>query len=148
MERSTAVLLTAHLTATAAMAGLIWFVQIVHYPLFHRVGRERFAAYEGDHQRRTSWVVGPPMAVEGATAIILVFAAVPGVGRWFRVASLGMLGVVQASTLLLQVPRHGQLGEGYEEETVRRLVSSNWIRTVGWTARAVAAATMVVLAAS
>ncbi len=32
-------LLILHAGATLYMAGVIWFVQIVHYPLFSRVGQ-------------------------------------------------------------------------------------------------------------
>ncbi len=39
----------AHITATLYMTGLIWFVQIVHYPLFARVGNAEFSAYEQRH---------------------------------------------------------------------------------------------------
>ncbi len=38
MNTPAAVLLTSHLLATSAMVGLIWFVQVVHYPLFAVVG--------------------------------------------------------------------------------------------------------------
>jgi hypothetical protein len=40
-----------HLAATAAMVGLIWFVQVVHYPLFASVGADEFVAYENAHTR-------------------------------------------------------------------------------------------------
>ena len=39
----TYVLLT-HLAATLYMVGVIWFVQVVHYPLFARAGAEGFAS--------------------------------------------------------------------------------------------------------
>ncbi len=54
------------------MVGVIWFVQVVHYPLFSRVGDSGFAAYSGAHSRLTGFVVGPPMLVEAATAVALV----------------------------------------------------------------------------
>ncbi|MFY0528690.1 hypothetical protein ACN28I_37835 [Archangium gephyra] len=34
---STPLVLLAHAAATLFMVGLIWFVQVVHYPLFSRV---------------------------------------------------------------------------------------------------------------
>ena len=40
------------LAVTSALFGLIWIVQVVHYPLFGRVGREGFAAYESAHRGR------------------------------------------------------------------------------------------------
>ena len=35
----------AHAAITLAMAGIIWFVQVVLYPLFGRAGEGRFAAF-------------------------------------------------------------------------------------------------------
>ena len=57
------------LLATAGMVGIIWFVQVVHYPLFTSVGRDAFVAYELRNTNLTSFVVGPFMAAEGATAL-------------------------------------------------------------------------------
>jgi hypothetical protein len=56
--------LLAHLAATLFMVGVIWFVQVVHYPLFSRAGSEKFAIYSEAHSRLTTYVVGPPMLVE------------------------------------------------------------------------------------
>ena len=41
--------LLVHVVATLVMTGLIWFVQIVHYPLMAKVGRADFAEYERLH---------------------------------------------------------------------------------------------------
>ena len=35
----------------------------------------------------------------------------------------------------LQVPCHSRLAQGFDEPTWRRLVATNWIRTVAWSAR-------------
>lgn len=147
MTTSTTLLLSLHLVATAAMVGLIWFVQVVHYPLFAAVGSEGFVAYELAHQTRTAWVVGPPMALEGVTALVLLLAPPDGVGRGLAVAGAALLAAVHASTVLLQVPAHARLGTAHDPAAVRRLVRTNWIRTIGWSARAVVAVAMLVSAA-
>ena len=139
-------LTVVHLAATAAMVGLIWFVQIVHYPLFGAVGSGDFIAYESAHRTRTAFVVGPLMAVESATALLLAFDPPSGVGRAWPVVGLALLTVIHASTVLLQVPRHGELNAGFDERAHRRLVHSNWIRTVGWSARCVVAGVIVLAA--
>ena len=64
--------LLLQVAATLALVGLIWFVQVVHYPLFAKVGSSSFADYEQSHQRRTTLVVAPLMLVEAATAIALL----------------------------------------------------------------------------
>ncbi len=139
-------LLLIHLVATTAMAGLIWFVQVVHYPLFAAVGSDGFAAYEADHQRLTSYVVGPFMAVEGVSALLLAATEADAVGWPLILAGWVLLAVIHASTVLLQVPAHGQLSNGYDQRIADRLVKTNWIRTIGWSTRAVLAAVMVAAA--
>lgn len=128
-------LLLAHAAATWMMVGLIWFVQIVHYPLFAQVGTNLFAEYETAHSRLTTWVVGPPMLVEAATAFVLLLAKperIPAILVWLGVA---LVLVIWLSTALLQVPQHEILTRGFATDAHRFLVISNWIRTVAWTAR-------------
>ena len=123
--------------ATLFMVGLIWFVQIVHYPLFGRVGREGFADYSVAHSRLTGLVVGPPMLVEAGTALVLVVRPPDGVPFLLPLLGLRLLAVGWLSTALLQSPQHGVLGNGFVPAAHRFLVASNWVRTVCCTARGV-----------
>jgi hypothetical protein len=145
MDISQSAVLVGHLLATAAMVGLIWFVQVVHYPLFAAVGPGGFAEYEQLHQRRTSLVVGPLMAVEGITAVWLVLAPPDGMSIVLPLIGLAVLGVIHASTVLLQVPQHTALAAGYDPVRASRLVRTNWVRTVGWSVRGIIAAVIVVV---
>jgi hypothetical protein len=129
--------LLAHVGATLFMVGLIWFVQVVHYPLFGSVGREGFAEYSQAHSRLTGFVVGPPMLVEAGTAVALVVRPPEGVPFSLPLLGLGLLAVVWLSTALLQSPQHTVLGRGFVAASHRFLVVSNWVRTACWTARGV-----------
>ena len=128
-------LLLAHLTATLFMVGVIWFVQVVHYPLFARVGPEGFSFYSEAHSRLTSYVVGPPMLVEAATALLLVFRRPEGVPLAAALSGLALVAVIWLSTALLQVPRHDILGSGFDRRAWSGLVLSNWARTIAWSIR-------------
>lgn len=139
-------LLVVHLVATAAMTGLIWFVQVVHYPLFAGVGDDAHPAYQREHMRRTSWVVALPMAVEGSTALVLLAVRPDGVPLWTALAGACLVGVVYGTTALVSAPAHGRLAERFDGATHRRLVASNWSRTVGWTVRACLVGAMTVAA--
>ncbi|MHC5004844.1 MAG: hypothetical protein ACYTJ0_17175 [Planctomycetota bacterium] len=127
--------LLLHAGATLAMAGLIWFVQIVHYPLMADVGAAGFVPYEHRHVRLTTTVVGPLMLTELVTALIIAV----GDGTALAWAGLGLVGLVWASTAMLQVPCHRQLEQGFDAEIIRRLVATNWLRTAAWSARGVIA---------
>ena len=131
----TPALLAAHTAATLAMTGLIWFVQLVHYPLFELAARQSFTEFARQHQRRTGWVVMPLMLVEAVTAVLLL---VRHPGLWTATGA-ALLAVVWLSTALVQVPQHRRLSLGYDAAAVRRLVTTNWLRTLSWTARAAVA---------
>ena len=127
-------LVIAHVVATIAMAGLIWFVQVVHYPLMARVGEAGFVQYEAAHVRLTTVVVAPFMLTELTTAVWLWLEWVEP--RWMTNWGLGLLFVVWISTAVFQVPCHRVLERGFDASVVKRLVVTNWIRTLGWSARA------------
>jgi len=129
------VLLLANAAATLFMVGVIWFVQIVHYPLFASVGRPGFAAYSGSHTRLTGLVVGPPMLVEAATAVALVVWTPSGISVFLLWTGLILVVGIWLSTIFLQAPRHTALGGGFDPTAHRFLVTSNWLRTVLWTLR-------------
>lgn len=132
-----------HAFATLSMTGLIWFVQVVHYPLFRGVPGEAFPAYEEEHQRRTTWVVAPFMLVEVGTAVLLCGGIAPGVRPVWAWVGLALVGVLWASTFLVQGPLHGRLERWKEEGLIGRLVGTNWVRTAAWTARGVLAVVMM-----
>ena len=137
-------LLAAQAVASGMMAGIIWFVQAVHYPLF---GMADAPGYALDNQRRTSWVVLPPMLVEAVAAVWLVVQPPAAVGRGTAVAGLVMVAVLWLSTLAVQMPLHARLArDGHTPATVAALVRSNWLRTALWTARALLAAWMLAVA--
>lgn len=136
---SSRLLLTAQMFATLAMFGVIWFVQVVHYPLFQQqVGAAGFRAYAAVHANRTTMVVAPLMLVELATSMALLLpslrpAVVSQPEAWVGAALVFMIWL---STALVQVPLHDRLRTAYTVEVARQLVATNWIRTAAWTARA------------
>jgi len=125
-----------HAIATTAMAGVIWTVQLVIYPLFAEVGGEVFASYHADYSERITWIVGPLMIVElGSAAVLAIVAWKSGEGRLFALTGLLLVVALWLVTALVQVPQHGRLVAGFDEATIAALVAGNWIRTVLWTLR-------------
>jgi hypothetical protein len=128
-------LLLTHAAATLFMVGVIWFVQVVHYPLFDRVGTSDFSAYSTRHTTVTGLVVGPPMILEAGTAVALVVWTPPGISVSLVWTGLLLVAGIWLSTALLQAPRHTTLGRGFDPAAHRFLVTSNWLRTVLWSLR-------------
>lgn len=128
-----------HAVATVMMAGLIWFVQLVHYPMFLLVGEHEFKQYEKQHVRRTTWIVAPLMMIETITAMGLLFLTWGSGYGALTVPGVLLLVLIWVSTAFVQVPCHKRLDRGFDPAAAHRLVWTNWIRTVAWSVRLVLA---------
>lgn len=135
--------LLTHAFASVFMTGLIWTVQVVHYPLFAAVGASSHLAYQRAHMRRISWIVGPMMLIEAVSAAALIAAPPEGLPRWMLFVGAVLLGLVWLSTATLQGPMHARLARGFDPRVHAALVVTNWIRTIAWTARGILALAMV-----
>ena len=121
--------------STWFLVGLIWTIQVVHYPLFGAVGADRFAAYEAAHSRLITLVVAPVMFVELAGAVALVMSRPSQTPAWIAWIGLLLVLIIWFSTAFVQVPAHARLAGGFDVQAHAKLVSTNWIRTVAWTVR-------------
>lgn len=137
-------LILVQLVTTLAMVGVIWFVQVVHYPLFGKVGIGGFREYEQSHQRRTTLVVAPLMVTEAITAVCLLWLRPAEIPLVVAGGGAGLVGLLWASTFFWQVPAHERLAKSFDTDTHRTLVRSNWLRTTGWSARGVLVCWMLV----
>lgn len=130
------ILLFTQLATTLALTGVIWLVQIVHYPLFQFVGDARYREFHEAHMNWITYIVAPLMIAEAVTAGAIIFYPPPNSDIRLLWLGLILVVVVWASTFFLQVPLHEKLATGFDVDTHRALVSTNWFRTLAWTARA------------
>ncbi len=112
----------AHILVTSALFGVIWMVQVSHYPLFHYLDPNRFKESMLVHQAKISWIVIPLMTAELGFSLFTL-----------HIPSIIIVGLIWLTTFFVQVPLHDQLAKrGYQYETVKKLVDTNWIRTFLW----------------
>lgn len=126
--------LVIHLAITWALVGLIWCVQILIYPQFHHFAAERFRQCHFSHCFRIGLIVVPLMVLEVLSAGWLLWEGMRG--RAFLI-SVWLIPLVWISTALWQAPFHTRLMGGFDAALVRRLILTNWARTLVWTARGV-----------
>lgn len=136
-------LVTANAAAAWVMTGVIWFVQVVHYPLLAVVPTDSARETAVVHQARTARVVMLPMAVEGVTTLWLMFDRPSAVPWWLAWSGGVCVAVALLSTVLLSVPRHGRMADEPTPTVGRELVVTNWPRTVAWTAHGIVGAAIL-----
>ena len=144
MDSIDAVVLLVALASTWAMVGLIWVIQVVHYPIFDSIedgdDHQGWVQFAGRHTRTISFVVGPLMVAEGVTGLWLAASPPDGTGRVLPLVALALMGVAYGVTAFVSAPLHGQMADRFDARLHARLVSTNWIRTVAWTGRAIVVA--------
>ena len=114
------------------MTGLIWTIQLVHYPTFFHVSRDNFAAFEKFHSEKISLIVIPLMVSEIILAFLVMMKSDFG---FARVISALIVVIIWITTFLLSVPCHNRLSLGWDEKAWGQLVKSNWLRTSLWSGR-------------
>ncbi len=136
--------LVAQAVSTLWLAGMIWTIQVVHYPLFELVGDD-FVAYEAAHSSRISFLLLGPWAVQGVTTAWILLSRPAGVPSWMVLAAAVLAAATVLVTVLVSVPQHDVLRDGFDAAAHATLVGTNWWRTLAWTGHGVLAVWMLVL---
>ena len=122
-----------HLVFTCIMVGVIWVMQLVHYPSFHFIDSSRYRSFQNFHMKNISFIVVPAMIFELGSGLIILYYNIQD-SFWFFISML-MLITIWIITAVFFTALHGKLTRGYDRVIVDSLVRINWIRTGLWTAR-------------
>jgi hypothetical protein len=125
-------LLILHFFSCAFLTGLIWVIQILTYPGFSKVAPDQFLAFHAHHSSAITWIVGPVMLLEVGTAGLLLLQSSNSIFLWMNLIGLMLIWL---STLLLSIPYHNILSVGFDVQAAKKLVITNWPRTILWSLR-------------
>jgi len=128
-------LITLNAVSTLLMTGVIWIVQIVHYPLFRLVGEQNFTQYQHLHSNYITYIVMPLMLVELITAAIMAVVPPKGMSQELLWLGLALVIIIWGATFFFSVPQHAILSRGFDADAHHMLVNTNWIRTIAWSIR-------------
>ena len=126
-------MLVIHLVATSIMVGVIWVIQLVHYPSFHFIDLKQYTTFQRFHMSRISYVVVPAMLTELFTLIFLIIF-MDQIDTLVTVSGL-LLIIIWLMTAVFFSGAHQKLTSGYDKTVVNSLVKLNWGRTLLWTLR-------------
>ncbi len=117
--------------------GGIWFVQIIVYPLFAKVGANEYVSYHKFYSSRIPLPVILPGFASFLIPVALVFFGPDSVPAWMTLANAACGFVGLAVTVVLEIPRHARLERGgKQDKVIRELVRYNWPRTLSITGSA------------
>lgn len=121
-------ILMIHFLASSIMTGVIWVMQLVHYPAFKYIAPDKAKKFHEFHTDAISLFVAPLMIIELGTSILLA----RGLSS-YGLSILVLTVLLWGSTFTLQVPLHRRLGKQWTETIINQLIWTNWFRTGVWT---------------
>lgn len=132
------------------MVGMIWVIQVLHYPSLGKAGKLTFEteneaiydALQSQHVDRIGNLLIVPWLTEGITLLVILWIALFGRDTLARVPALingAAMAVILAISGFWSAPAHGKLLDRFDPDVYDRLMTANLVRTMAWTICGVAA---------
>ena len=128
-------LFVIHLVSTSFMVGVIWIVQLVHYPTFFFIDEQKSYDFQKFHMSRISYIVMPAMTTELFSGIYIFIYSNMAIDSNLFLLALTILIINWIITALVFVKMHNKLLINYKIEIISLLVKWNWLRTLLWSVR-------------
>lgn len=127
------ILFTMQLFSTFFLTGLIWVIQLVHYPSFHYIEENIFSTFAQFHSKRITRIVLPMMFIELISAFIILLASDLGqLSFTLFIVNFVIIVLIWSCTFCLSMPCHKELMREINKPIINKLIRTNWPRTVLW----------------
>lgn len=122
------ILLAIQIISSLILFGVIWTIQLVHYPAFRYISYKDFIDFEAHHTFNISLIVIPLMILELISAAILVYFE----SHYLTQLNMVIVFFIWMVTFLFSVPCHKILANGKNHLAIEKLNKTNWLRTMAW----------------
>lgn len=126
-----------HFMLCIAVTAILWFMQVVHYPLFAFVDKTRWSEFTERKRRQTMMILYPLMAFEALTGITLILMASQSATYIFLALEVGLLAVLHIYNFMYFNALVKKITGPEDSLNHQRCVKMHWIRTAGWSLRLV-----------
>lgn len=124
---------TTHAFSVFALFGLIWTIQLVHYPMFQFIEAPHWPRFHRYHTRNITFIVFPLMVVELLTSLQLFLEE----ASFSHSLALGLAVASWLLTIAVFIPLHNKVATRPIPGLLALLVKLNWLRVLVWTIAAV-----------
>jgi hypothetical protein len=124
------IIFAVYLFLAVYCAGSMTILQLQHFALYPKVGKEYFREYLQSNNKAAIIPAIIPALILLVTTITFLFVRPAFMSFHFAVIAVILNIINLASTAIWQGKLHGQLAEiGYNEALINQLINTNWIRT-------------------
>ena len=121
-------LITLNVLLNSILVGIILITQFVNYPLFKKID-QNFEIIHKEYTTKMGYVVAPIMVLEAVT-VFSMYIYYPKSNELVFITCLTI--IIWLSTFLIQVPIHKTISFKKDSKKIKKLISTNYIRTISW----------------
>ncbi len=125
-------LIVLHIVSTSIMVGVIWVMQLLHYPALLYVKNETFRQFQNFHMTKISIIVVPIMLIELVSGFIIYLQ---GERSFEFLASFVLMIILWIMTGLIFTKFHSKLRKSKDIRIINKMIFLNWYRTLFWSMR-------------
>ena len=129
-------LLLMHACVTFLLTGLIWVIQLVHYPIFQFLDSQSYSKAMTFHQQRISIIVVPLMVFELLSGLYLAYAQWAPLAR-FHSINMALIVLIWIHTFGIMVPFHKSISIQPNHSLLQKTLRHHWIRTTSWSVKSI-----------
>ena len=130
------IIILLHAIVTFLLTGLIWVIQLVHYPMFQFLDSQAYSKAMSFHQQRISIIVVPLMLFELLSGVYLAHAQWSSLAR-FHSINIALIVIIWIHTFGLMVPFHKNIPIQPNHELLKKTLCHHWIRTLSWSVKSI-----------
>jgi len=131
------IFLLFNLISTLLIAGILWFVQLVHYPLFNEIPAKNMVNYGYYHMQKISGIINLLFIVDFITIVFLLLLVNSDLSATLMVINISIFLFIVFLTRITFLPIHQQLSKNPNSTLIAKLINLNWIRTLVWSLKVI-----------
>lgn len=124
-----------HILLCIAVTAVIWFMQVVQYPLIPFVDAAQWKSFCEKKRMQTIMISYPLMAFEALSGITLLLIAVQSPAYVPLIVSMLLLGVLHVFSFMYLQPLFKKIQSPVDLVSIQKFKKTHWIRTIGWSIR-------------
>lgn len=115
------------------MTGVIWIIQLIHYPSFAFIEPSAFSNFHKRHTAALGFIAGLTMVAELCTGFLFAI----NIPSFLTGLNFTLILLIWFCTFFISVPIHNKLASGFNLENIKQLTLTNWYRTALWSLRSI-----------
>jgi hypothetical protein len=125
--------ISLNLISTLMIAGIFWFIQLVHYPMFRQMPANSLINYSYHHYQKITRIIAPLFVIDLVTLLYMIVILPTSISVNLAITGTLIFVLIILVTQLWFSPMLQKLSKQPNDYLISKLVNMNWIRTLSWT---------------